>query len=75
MRDLEAMEVASPEEEAMDGVPSKEEAMEVDQLQMQPLAHDFIMAKVFSKKKVKTSTPHWPGIKILREVQGCSDAP
>lgn len=40
-----------PEEEAVDVVPPKEEAMEVDQLQAQPLAHDFIMANVFSKKR------------------------
>lgn len=58
MRDPEAMEVAPPEEEAVDGVPCKEEAMEVDQLQVQPLAYDFIMSKVFSKKKVKTSARH-----------------
>ena len=45
------MEVPPPEEEAMDVVPPKEEAMEVDQLQVQPLAHDFITAKVFSKKR------------------------
>ena len=51
MGDSQAMEVAPPEEEVMEMVPPKEEAMEADQLQVQPLAHNFIMAKVFSKKR------------------------
>lgn len=45
--DPEAMEVAPPEGQDIDVVPSKEEAMEVDQLQV----HDFITAKVLSKKR------------------------
>lgn len=49
--DPEATKVSPPKGEALDVGPPKETAMEVDQMQVQPLAHDFLMAKVLPKKR------------------------